>query len=105
MSAGIRSRAGDWTLVFASEVRAILASGLIEKARLSLSAAASVVWNGFVMGPETIVAGIESLWPGEYRIYGRAGQTAGDFFWTMPRRSDPIVVKPSNRFTTRSRKA
>src|SRR6266542_421939 len=44
-----RDSSGGWALVFASEVRAILASGWIEKTRLDSTALASFVWNGFVM--------------------------------------------------------
>lgn len=58
-------RDGDWTLAFASEVRALLRSGLLRAPRLRPSAVSTVVWNGFTTAPETIVEGIESLWPGE----------------------------------------
>src|SRR6266568_3703616 len=44
---------GEWALLFASEVRAILASGLLGTPALDPSAVASVVWNGFVAGPST----------------------------------------------------
>ncbi|MBX3469758.1 MAG: asparagine synthase (glutamine-hydrolyzing) [Planctomycetes bacterium] len=56
---------GGWRLAFASEVRALLASGLLGAPRLAPAALASIVWNGFVGGPSTIVAGIEQVWPGE----------------------------------------
>jgi len=52
---------GSWSLAFASEVRALLASGLLGKPELDPGAVASVVWNGFVVGPETAVRGIELL--------------------------------------------
>jgi asparagine synthase (glutamine-hydrolysing) len=58
---------GEWSLVFASEVRAILQSGLLGKPRLNPLAAASVVWNGFMVAPETAIVGIESMWPGQLR--------------------------------------
>ena len=70
-----RDRSGAWSLMFASEVRAILASGLMGRARLDPVAVASVVWNGFVMGPHTIVEGITSLWPGELRVVAAGGET------------------------------
>src|SRR5687767_6423825 len=38
-----------WSVLFASEVRAILASGLLGKPKLDPVAVASVVWNGYVM--------------------------------------------------------
>ena len=65
---------GDWSLVFASEVRALLASGLVRAPRLAPHATASVLWNGFIMGPDTAVAGIESMSPGELRVFGAAGR-------------------------------
>ena len=82
----------EWSLAFASEVRALLASGLLGKPRLQPAAAASVVWNGFVAGPSTPVDGIESLWPGELRVYGGDGkQEIAREFWTVPPPgSDPI---------------
>ena len=64
---------GAWSLVFASEVRAILASGLLGKPRLNPLAAASVVWNGFMVAPQTAVQQIESVMPGELRIYDKRG--------------------------------
>jgi asparagine synthase (glutamine-hydrolysing) len=80
---------GDWSLLFASEVRAILASGLLGTPRLDPRAVASVVWNGFVMGPGTAVRGVESLAPGELRTFdGRGNQTAARTFWTIGGRDE-----------------
>lgn len=80
---------GDWTFAFASEVRAILASGLIARPRLNPAAAASVVWNGFIAGPGTAVQGIESVWPGEVRVIDGAGRkTESGFYWQMPDGND-----------------
>src|SRR4051794_6830932 len=53
------TKGAAWSLAFASEVRALLASGLLENRRLEPGAVASVVWNGFVVGPQTAVSGIE----------------------------------------------
>ncbi|HZR07426.1 MAG TPA: asparagine synthase (glutamine-hydrolyzing) [Myxococcales bacterium] len=78
-------RDGEWSVAFASEVRALLASGLLGKARLHPEAAASVVWNGFVMGPDTVVQGVESVSPGQLRVYGSEGaEEVSEDFWTMP---------------------
>jgi asparagine synthase (glutamine-hydrolysing) len=75
----------EWSLAFASEVRALLASGLLGKPRLRPEAAASVVWNGFVVGPQTAVEGIESVSPGQLRVYDGAGkEEASRDFWTVP---------------------
>jgi asparagine synthase (glutamine-hydrolysing) len=54
---------GSHTTLFASEVRALLESPLVER-RLDPSATAAYVWNGFVPGHGAIVAGIRSLPPG-----------------------------------------
>jgi asparagine synthase (glutamine-hydrolysing) len=76
---------GDWSLMFASEVRAILASGLLKNPRLNPAAVSSVVWNGFVVGPQTAVVGIDSLPPGELIEFDERGRTSGSQqFWTFP---------------------
>lgn len=76
---------GEWSLVFASEVRAILASGLIDKPKLNPLAVVSVVWSGFTVTPETTISGIESVWPGEYRVFDGAGtEELREFYWSMP---------------------
>src|SRR5688572_719431 len=81
---------GGWSLLFASEVRAILASGLIGKPKLDPVAVASVLWNGFVMGPGTAIKGVATLWPGEVRVHdARGGQVAAEQFWHMPDASQP----------------
>jgi asparagine synthase (glutamine-hydrolysing) len=73
---------GDWALVFASELRAILASGLLENPRVDPMALQSVVWNGFPVGPATIVQGIESAWPGQaVTVDGRGRERARSTFW------------------------
>lgn len=82
----VRGPAGaDWSLAFASEVRALLASGLLGKPRLHPHAVASVLWNGFVVGPNTAVAGIESLAPGQSMVIGGSGELeAVESYWTIP---------------------
>ena len=75
---------GEWSFAFASEVRALLRSGLLHKPRLRPAAVASVVWNGFTVAPETIVEGIESLWPGEMRVYAQDGhELKRKRYWTQ----------------------
>ena len=75
----------EWSLLFASEVRAILAAGLLRSPRLDTDAVASVVWNGFVMGPGTAVRGVESVAPGEFRLLdGRGNLTQRETFWSIP---------------------
>lgn len=86
------ARASDpgagWTFAFASEVRALLASGLLGTARLDPSAAASVVWNGFVVGPRTAVEGVESLLPGQLRVERENGTERVESFWRLPAPSE-----------------
>jgi asparagine synthase (glutamine-hydrolysing) len=62
-----------WSLAFASELRALLSSGLVPR-RLDPAAVASVVWNGFVTGPGTAVRGVEQLSPGSYHHYDGKGR-------------------------------
>src|SRR4051812_39086988 len=66
---------GNWSVAFASEVRAILASGLMGKPQLNPAAVASVIWNGFVVGPGTMVQGVESLSSGQFLELNDRGET------------------------------
>jgi asparagine synthase (glutamine-hydrolysing) len=77
-------RDGDWTLAFASEVRALLRSGLLQAPRLRPSAVSTVIWNGFTTAPETIVDGIDSLWPGEQVVLSQDGtELRRTRYWTQ----------------------
>jgi asparagine synthase (glutamine-hydrolysing) len=51
---------GEEVVLFASEVRALLASGAVAR-RLDPAAVASYLWHGFVVGPHTILDGIHLL--------------------------------------------
>ncbi|HVP60689.1 MAG TPA: asparagine synthase (glutamine-hydrolyzing) [Myxococcaceae bacterium] len=74
-----------WSVAFASEVRALLASGLLGTPRLDPAAAASMAWNGFVVGPRTSVEGVRSLLPGEFQVLGTDGRLVrGGEFWRLP---------------------
>lgn len=74
-----------WSIAFASELRALLASGLLGTPRLAPEAVASVVWNGFVVGPGTAVEGVELLWPGRALTFdGRGQPLADEEFWGIP---------------------
>jgi asparagine synthase (glutamine-hydrolysing) len=80
-----RDRSAGWTLAFASELRALLASGLLGTPRLEPQALASVAWNGFVVGPATAVAGVELLWPGRTLTFDQSGrELRAEDFWTIP---------------------
>ncbi len=75
---------GEWSFAFASEVRAILRSGLLRAPRLRAAAVASVVWNGFAVAPDTVVEGVESLLPGEMRVFKPDGQEVRRTrYWTQ----------------------
>ena len=75
---------GEWSLVFASELRAILASELLGRPRLNPRAIASFVWNGFVMSPETAIVGIELVWPGQFRVFDAFGrEERSEFYWSV----------------------
>lgn len=80
-----RGAAGSEVIVFASEVRALLASGLVER-RLAPSALASYLWNGFVYGPQSIVAGVSELPAGSYAELELASpRVEPQRFWSLPR--------------------
>ncbi|WP_316393901.1 asparagine synthase (glutamine-hydrolyzing) [Bradyrhizobium sp. 33ap4] len=74
-----------WSLIFASELRALLASGLLGTPRLDPQAVASNVWNGFVVGPCTAVQGVELLAPGHYAEFDGTGRKISEHdFWRIP---------------------
>ena len=76
---------GEWSLIFASEVRAILASRLLGKPRLNPYTSAAVAWNGFTVTPETAIVGVESMWPGQLRVFDLLGkERLSEFYWTVP---------------------
>jgi asparagine synthase (glutamine-hydrolysing) len=82
-----------WSLAFASEVRALLASGLLAAPRLDPEAVASCVWNGFVVGPGTAVKGVELLWPGRLLEFDSEGrEVRQEDFWRIPDQApDPVT--------------
>jgi asparagine synthase (glutamine-hydrolysing) len=82
-----------WSIAFASELRALLASGLLGTPELDPQAVASVVWNGFVVGPHTAVKDVDLLWPGRLLEFDGAGKEVHrQDFWRIPDRApDPIV--------------
>lgn len=90
---------GNWRLAFASELRAILASGLLGRPKLDSLAVASVVWNGFVMGPGTMVEGVELVAAGEQRLFDGAGrEQMRQRFWSLAPR---VSTAPSTEETLR----
>jgi asparagine synthase (glutamine-hydrolysing) len=82
-----------WSLAFASELRALLASGLLGAPHLDPQAVASSVWNGFVVGSGTAVRGVDLLWPGRLLEFDGAGkEIRQQDFWRIPDgATDPIA--------------
>ena len=86
-----------WSVAFASELRALLASGLLGAPSLDPQAVAGSVWNGFVIGPGTAVKGVDLLWPGRLLEFDGAGnEVRQQDFWRIPDRApDPITDEHS----------
>jgi asparagine synthase (glutamine-hydrolysing) len=78
---------GRETLLFASEVRALLNSGVVER-RLDPGGIASYLSQGFVVGPNTIVAGVRLLPAASTLTIATGGQEANvqnlRCYWTLP---------------------
>jgi asparagine synthase (glutamine-hydrolysing) len=86
-----------WSVAFASEIRALLASGLLGTPHLDPHAVASSVWNGFVVGPGTAVKGVNSLWSGQLlELDGVGKEVNNQDFWRIPERApDPTMNEGS----------
>lgn len=77
---------GKQTVLFASEVRGLLASGVVER-RLDPAGVASYLAQGFVVGPNTIVENINLLPPASTLTISAARDGnvhALQCYWTMP---------------------
>jgi asparagine synthase (glutamine-hydrolysing) len=70
------------TLLFASEVRALLASGLVER-RLSMTGLRSYLAYGSVQEPLTMIEGVLSLPPG-HALSWQDGQIDMQRYWRLP---------------------
>ncbi len=83
--ARVRRSGGRDALVFASEVRALLGGGLVER-RLEPTALKSFLWHGFVVGGDSVVRGVRRLEPGtllEIDLDGLAERETR--YWELPR--------------------
>src|SRR5258708_2522188 len=91
------ARASDpgagWSVAFASELRALLASNLLGTPHLDPQAVASGVWNGFVVSPGTAVKGIDLLLPGRLiELDGAGKEVHQEDFCPIPDRApDPTM--------------
>jgi asparagine synthase (glutamine-hydrolysing) len=81
------ARVGD-LLVFGSELKSVLASGLIEP-RLDYEAIDAYLALGIVPGPRTAIAGVSKLLPGHLLVADPDGVSI-ERFWEYPR-PDPIT--------------
>lgn len=74
-------------LVFASEIKAIHQSGLIDK-RLDPAGLDGYLSHGFVPGEGTLFAGVRKL-PAGCMLMVKDGRTDLRSYWDLPRRTDP----------------
>jgi asparagine synthase (glutamine-hydrolysing) len=83
----------QWSMAFASELRALLASGLLGTPKLDRQAVASCVWNGFVVGPNSAVEGVSLMWPGSLlEIDGHGEVVREESYWRVPEHApDPTM--------------
>ena len=86
-------------LIFASELRAILASGLVER-KLNSRALLSYLSYGSVHGPDTIVKDISLLPAGNFLEWESIGEIKKTSFWEPPRqKQDCPQEELRNRFS------
>jgi len=89
--------AGDKAVVFASELRALIATGLLPR-KLDRAAFESFVWNGFVMAPNTMVQGVSSVAPGSsLRIDANRLTVDANRYWSIPKHIDGGIGIPELR--------
>ncbi len=84
-------------VLFASEVRAILASGLVAR-RLDPISLESFLCHGAVQGPDTLVSGVRLLPRGSTLVWQRGKQPVVTPYWQPPqeqRTSSPQEVRES----------
>src|ERR1044071_497288 len=76
---------GGKTVLFASQVRSLLASGMIAP-KLDPRGVSTFLWNGFVTGPGTILRGVRML-PGgcSLTVNAEDGSVTQKRYWRLPR--------------------
>jgi asparagine synthase (glutamine-hydrolysing) len=74
-------------VIFASEIRALLASGLVPK-EVDKEGVSDYLSHGFILQPRTIIDGVRMLEPGTIERYTPDGQMRKTRFWELPR-SEP----------------
>ena len=82
----------DQHLLFASEIKGILASGYIEPA-LNERAIPEYLANGFVAGPETFFRGVRKVLPGRMMTWSARSAIRERRYWSLP---EPGTTAPAN---------
>jgi asparagine synthase (glutamine-hydrolysing) len=81
-------------LVWGSEIKAILASGLVER-ELNVDALGQFMSWEYVPGAGTLLNGIHKLKPGEMlELNQRTGKTSRRQYWDIPLQPDPDLTTP-----------
>ena len=72
-----------------------MASGLLGTPKLNPRAVASIVWSGFVVSPETAVVGIETVWPGQLRVFDASGkEELSEYYWSASQKDSAAIGEP-----------
>ena len=74
-------------IIFASEIKALFASGLIES-KVNETAVTAYLRHGYVPGPQTIFDGIEKIMPGERLIVSSNGDIKKQRYWNAAPHND-----------------
>jgi len=94
---------GGEIVLFASELRALLATGAVAR-RLDPAAVASFLWHGFVVGPNTIVEGVRLLPAATILTLNGDGRTERRY-WQLPasgaRTAEPAELRATLADTVR----
>jgi asparagine synthase (glutamine-hydrolysing) len=77
----------EGSVQFASEVKAIIASGQYKPA-LNESVVSSYLRIGYVPGPQTMFKDVVKMQPGSYRIYSEGAAPKTGLFWSLPAKKD-----------------
>jgi asparagine synthase (glutamine-hydrolysing) len=89
--------------LFASEVRALLATGKVER-KLDPAALECFLWNGFEVAPQSIIRGVHSLLPGHWMRVGQdAKRKDGGSYWSLPNSTDATAREDDLRDRARAR--
>ena len=86
------ARAGD-QILFGSEIKAILASGLVEP-EANTSAIPELLSTRYVSGTETMFRGVHKVLPGHLLVFER-GETTVRQYWDVPSGQRDESIRPS----------